>query len=84
MCGAISGFHSLVASGTTPKMLDKESDALPLGYGAMLVEGFVSLLAIVAACALIPNDYFAINANPAKFPQFAQAGDCTAAATARR
>ena len=71
MCGAISGFHALVASGTTPKMLDKESDALPLGFGAMLVEGFVGLLAIIAACALVPNDYFAINANPAKFPLFA-------------
>ncbi|HEY3376634.1 MAG TPA: carbon starvation protein A [Armatimonadota bacterium] len=74
MCGAISGFHALVASGTTPKMLNKESDALPLGYGAMLVEGFVGLLAVVAACALIPNDYFAINANVAKFPYFAQLG----------
>jgi carbon starvation protein len=71
MCGAVSGFHSLIASGTTPKMLNKESDALPLGYGAMVVEGFVSLLAIIAACSLIPNDYFAINADPAKFPQFA-------------
>jgi len=71
MCGAISGFHALVASGTTPKMLDRESDALPLGYGAMVVEGFVALLAMVAACALIPNDYFAINASPVKFPEFA-------------
>ncbi len=71
MCGAISGFHALVASGTTPKMLNRESDALPLGYGAMLVEGFVGLLAVVAACSLVPADYFAINANPAKFPEFA-------------
>ena len=73
MCGAISGFHSLVGSGTTPKMLNKESDALPIGSGAMLVEGFVSLMALVAACSLLPNDYFAINANPLKFPAFAQA-----------
>jgi len=72
MCGAISGFHSLVGSGTTPKMLNKESDALPIGFGAMLVEGFVALMALVAACALIPNDYFAINADPSKFPAFAQ------------
>lgn len=73
MCGAISGFHALVGSGTTPKMLSRESDALPIGYGAMLVEGFVALLALIAACSLLPNDYFAINANPAKFPAFAQA-----------
>lgn len=72
MCGAVSGFHSLVASGTTPKMIDKETDALPLGFGAMLVEGFVGLLALVAACTLIPSDYFAINAKPDLFPQFAQ------------
>jgi carbon starvation protein len=61
MCGAISGFHSLIASGTTPKMLDKESDIKPIGYGAMVVEGFVSVTALVAACALHPGDYFAIN-----------------------
>ena len=61
MCGAISGFHSLIASGTTPKMVNKESDIRVLGYGAMIVEGFVALLALVAACALQPGDYFAIN-----------------------
>ena len=61
MCGANSGFHSLIASGTTPKMIYKESDIKPIGYGAMVIEGFVSLTALVAACALAPGDYFAIN-----------------------
>ena len=61
MCGAISGFHSLIASGTTPKMIMRERDILPIGYGAMLVEGFVAVLALVAACSLHPGDYFAIN-----------------------
>ena len=60
-CGAISGFHALIGSGTTPKMLDNERDALPIGYGAMLVEGFVALLALVAACTLSSDHYFAIN-----------------------
>ncbi|MCL5103062.1 MAG: carbon starvation protein A [Armatimonadetes bacterium] len=60
-CGAISGFHALIGSGTTPKMLDNERDALPIGYGAMLVEGFVGLLALVAACTLSSDHYFAIN-----------------------
>lgn len=61
MCGAISGFHSLIASGTTPKMIFKESDIKPIGYGAMVLEGFVAVTALVAACALEPGDYFAIN-----------------------
>ena len=61
MCGALSGFHALIASGTTPKMLNKESDIRSIGYGAMLMEGFVSLTALIAACALEPGDYFAIN-----------------------
>jgi carbon starvation protein len=60
-CGAVSGFHSLVGSGTTPKMIMRESQALPIGFGAMLVEGFVSMMALVAAGILIPGDYFAIN-----------------------
>jgi len=61
MCGAISGFHSLIASGTTPKMIDRESQIRPIGYGAMVLEGFVAITALVAACALEPGDYFAIN-----------------------
>jgi carbon starvation protein len=61
-CGAISGFHSLVCSGTTPKMIDKENDIPFIGYGAMLTEGFVAIIALIAATALKTNDYFAINA----------------------
>ena len=66
-CGAISGFHSLVSSGTTPKMLDKESDARFIGYGAMIAESMVGVLALIAACSLYPGDYFAINTAPAVF-----------------
>ena len=63
-CGAISGFHALVASGTTPKMIDKERDCRAIGYGAMLVEGLVGITALIAACALPQEDYVAINTNP--------------------
>jgi len=66
-CGAISGFHALVSSGTTPKMLDKESDARFIGYGAMLAESLVGVLALIAACSMYPGDYFAINTAPAVF-----------------
>jgi carbon starvation protein len=66
-CGAISGFHSLVSSGTTPKMLNKESDARMIGYGAMLIEGLVGVIALIAASSLHPADYFAINLSPEKF-----------------
>jgi carbon starvation protein len=66
-CGAISGFHSLVASGTTPKMLDKETDARFIGYGAMIAESLVGVLALIAACSLYPGDYFAINTTPQVF-----------------
>jgi carbon starvation protein len=66
-CGAISGFHSLISSGTTPKMLDKETDARFIGYGAMLCEGTVAVLALIAATSMHPGDYFAINTTPAVF-----------------
>jgi len=60
-CGAISGFHSLISSGTTPKMILRESHARFIGYGAMLLESFVGVMAMVAACAMPPGVYFAIN-----------------------
>ena len=63
-CGAISGFHALIASGTTPKMVDRETDCRPIGYGAMLMEGLVGITALLAATALPPADYFAINTDP--------------------
>ena len=68
-CGAISGFHSLISSGTTPKMIDRESDIRPIGYGAMLMEGLVGIMALLAAAAMFPGDYFAINTAPAVFAQ---------------
>jgi carbon starvation protein len=66
-CGAMSGFHGLIGTGTTPKMIDKESDIRPIGYGAMLIEGAVGIMALVAATALHPGDYYAINTAPAVF-----------------
>jgi len=66
-CGAISGFHSLVSSGTTPKLIDKETEARFIGYGAMLVESLVGVLALVAACSMNVGDYFAINVPPSVF-----------------
>ncbi|MFZ5481224.1 MAG: carbon starvation protein A [Myxococcota bacterium] len=66
-CGAISGFHSLVASGTTPKMITNEADARMIGYGAMLLEGLVGITALVAAACLEPGDYYAINVATEKF-----------------
>ncbi len=63
-CGAISGFHALVSSGTTPKMIDRERDCRAIGYGAMLMEGLVGITALVAACAMPQEDYVAINTNP--------------------
>jgi len=68
-CGAISGFHSLVSSGTTPKMIMSEKDIKFIGVGSMLIEGLVSILALVAAASLLPYDYFAINVSPEKFQE---------------
>jgi carbon starvation protein len=60
-CGAISGFHALISSGTTPKMIAKETDTRMIGYGSMLMEGVVGIVALIAATSLFPGDYFVIN-----------------------
>ena len=72
MCGAISGFHALVSSGTTPKMINKESDIRPIGYGAMLMEGLVGVVALIAAAALPNSMYYDINVDFARRPAMAQ------------
>lgn len=72
MCGAISGFHSLVSSGTTPKMISRESDVRMIGYGAMLIEGLVAVVALIAAASLPPGDYWAINIDLSKADQYAE------------
>jgi carbon starvation protein len=70
MCGAISGFHALVSSGTTPKMIRKESDARMIGYGAMLMEGLVAVVAMIAAATLPVGDYYAMNTELSLMPRF--------------
>jgi carbon starvation protein len=70
MCGSISGFHSLVSSGTTPKMIDKESHIRTIGYGAMLTEGLVGIVALIAAASLDPKLYYDINVDLIKVPTY--------------
>jgi carbon starvation protein len=72
MCGAISGFHALVSSGTTPKMIDRETDVRMIGYGAMLMEGLVGIVALIAAASLPSGMYYDINIDLARRPQFTQ------------
>ena len=71
-CGAISGFHALIASGTTPKLVMRETDSVLIGYGAMLTESFVGLMAMIAAATLEPGVYFAMNVGPAALGGTAQ------------
>jgi carbon starvation protein len=70
MCGSVSGFHALVSSGTTPKMIDRESDIRPIGYGAMLMEGLVGIVALIVAASLPPNLYYDINTGLPEVPQW--------------
>ncbi len=70
MCGAISGFHALVSSGTTPKMIDRESHIRPIGYGSMLLEGLVGVVALIAAASLDPELYYSMNVARKQVPKF--------------
>jgi len=72
-CGSISGFHAIVSTGTTSKMIDREMDIRPIGYGAMLIEGVVGIVALITATSLHPGDYFAINTTPAVFQRLGMA-----------
>jgi len=71
MCGAVSGFHALVASGTTPKMITREGDVRMIGYGAMLIEGIVAIVALIAAASLPQGDYWAINIDLSRAAEYA-------------
>ena len=73
MCGAISGFHALVSSGTTPKMISSEAHARPIGYGCMLMESLVGVVCLIATCAMEPGDYYAINVPVAEWAKTAAA-----------
>jgi carbon starvation protein len=72
-CGAMSGFHAIIGTGTTPKMIDNERDLLPVTFGGMLVEAFVALMALIAVSSMHPADYFAINTSPEVFAHLGMA-----------
>ena len=82
-CGAVSGFHALISSGTTPKMLDRESAVRFVGYGAMITEMLVAVIALIAACTLEPGEYFAINMKSAPTAVVAMPGETLADEQAR-
>jgi carbon starvation protein len=81
MCGAVSGFHALVASGTTPKLIDKESDVRPIGYGAMLMEGLVGIVALIVAASLPSELYYDINVSQPEVPHWQEKLNALYAAT---
>ena len=82
-CGAISGFHTLIASGTTPKMITRESYARPIGYGAMCLESLVAIMALIAACTLDPGVYLGMNVSSVGADSSARAASVTATVAGR-